>query len=115
MISGLINQGKMARYLLIIYFFLCITGCYQSSSLVGPVYTLSSTGNISQATLTFGFNKIIEKNTGKTSLEYASNYLKSEIKEENKKIKKESLTIKNKELVELVNNHLLRTKKILSK
>tara|TARA_Y100000591_G_C21779837_1_gene670362 strand:- start:707 stop:1027 length:321 start_codon:yes stop_codon:yes gene_type:complete len=105
----------MGRYLLLIICLLFINGCYQtSSSLVGPVYTLSNTGNISQAALTFGFNKIVEKNTGKTSLEYASDYLMNDTKEEILKTNKEKSTIENKELFEMVKNHLLKTKKILS-
>ena len=41
-----------------------VSGCYQSSaSLVGPAYTLSSTGNIYHAGLTYGLNTTLEKKT----------------------------------------------------
>ena len=45
-----------------------LTGCFQSSaSLIGPVYTLGSSGNIYQAGLSYGVNQTIQKTTGQTS------------------------------------------------
>ena len=39
-----------------------LTGCFQSSaSLIGPVYTLGSSGNIYQAGLSYGVNQTIQK------------------------------------------------------
>ena len=41
-----------------------LTGCFQSSaSLIGPVYTLGSSGNIYQAGLSYGVNQTIQKTT----------------------------------------------------
>ena len=49
---------------------LFLTGCYQSSAMVGPAITFASTGNISQAGLAYMTNKAVEKETGMTTAEY---------------------------------------------
>ena len=46
-----------------------LNGCVQSTVLVGPAYTLVSTGNIYNASLTYGSSKAVEKITGKTPVE----------------------------------------------
>ena len=53
-----------------------LTGCFQSSaSLIGPVYTLGSSGNIYQAGLSYGVNQTIQKTTGQTSFQYSKNLI----------------------------------------
>ena len=53
-----------------------LTGCFQSSvSLIGPVYTLGSSGNIYQAGLSYGVNQTIQKTTGQTSFQYTQNLI----------------------------------------
>jgi len=44
-----------------------LSGCAQNVALLGPAYTLGSTGNIYQAGLTFGSNKAISSLTGKSA------------------------------------------------
>ena len=44
-----------------------ISGCAQNASLLGPAYTLVSTGNVYQAGLTYGGNEIVTKTTGKST------------------------------------------------
>ena len=47
--------------------FLCfLSGCAQNAALLGPAYTLATSGNIYQAGLTYGGNEIITKSTGKS-------------------------------------------------
>ena len=46
-----------------------LNGCVQSTALLGPAYTLASTGNIYQAGLSYGSNKAIEEITGKSPTE----------------------------------------------
>ena len=49
-------------------FFVCfLSGCAQNAALLGPAYTLASTGNVYQAGFTYGGNKIITKTTGKSA------------------------------------------------
>ena len=52
---------------IIVLFFLCfLSGCAQNAALLGPAYTLATSGNIYQAGLTYGGNEIITKSTGKS-------------------------------------------------
>ena len=44
-----------------------ISVCAQNASLLGPAYTLVSTGNVYQAGLTYGGNEIVTKTTGKST------------------------------------------------
>ena len=47
--------------------FVCfLSGCAQNAALLGPAYTLATSGNIYQAGLTYGGNEIITKSTGKS-------------------------------------------------
>ena len=49
---------------------LCIiflSGCAQNAALLGPAYTLASTGSVYQAGFTYGGNEIITKTTGKSA------------------------------------------------
>ena len=47
--------------------FLCfLSGCAPNAALLGPAYTLATSGNIYQAGLTYGGNEIITKSTGKS-------------------------------------------------
>ena len=74
-------------FLAIIFIFL--SGCIQSTALLGPGVTLATTGNVMQAGLQYGANTAIKKETGKDAL----THLKSAVEKEkdsqklNKKIK----------------------------
>ena len=71
----------------IIFFYIItiglLSGCVQSTAMVGPVITIASTGNISQAGLTFFTNKAVKNETGMDTVSYVS----SKIEEKNSKIK----------------------------
>ena len=43
--------------------------CTSPTAMLGPAYTLSSTGNIFQAGLNYGSNEMITMYTGKTPIE----------------------------------------------
>ena len=63
-------------------------GCMQSTAMLGPVYTLGSTGNTLQAGISYGSNKVITKfkKIQKKDDELRS-FLKARIVETRKKIK----------------------------
>ena len=46
-----------------------LSGCIQSTALLGPGVTIATTGNITQAGITYGGNEIITKTTGKSIIE----------------------------------------------
>ena len=47
-----------------------LSGCAQSTAMIGPALTLASTGNASQAGLTFFTNKAVERETGMDTVSY---------------------------------------------
>ena len=59
-----------------IFFLSFLSNCIQTTALIGPVYTLGSTGNIYQAGLSFGSNKAITSKTGKAIQKNVKNKLK---------------------------------------
>ena len=52
-----------------------LNGCVQTTSLLGPAYTLVSTGSVYQAGLSYGSNQAIKKVTGKTTTENIKNLI----------------------------------------
>ena len=69
---------------------LFLTGCLQTTAMIGPAITLASTGNISQAGMTFFTNKAIKNETGMNALEFVSNKIDEGKKIKNKAIKDET-------------------------
>jgi len=45
--------------------FIFLSGCFQSSALIGPGITIISSGNLTQAGFHYGANKAVKKETGK--------------------------------------------------
>ena len=85
---------------------LFLTGCYQSTAMVGPAITLASTGNVSQAGLAYITNRAVEKETGMSATKYVSTILEEKTKKnKNKKI--------NEELMILVKTNFEETRKKL--
>ena len=82
-----------------------LSGCVQSTAMVGPALTLASTGNVSHAGMTFFTNKAVEKETGMDTVSYVSE--KIEKQNSKKKLKRDL-----KELVEI--NFVKTRKKLIS-
>ena len=68
--DSFMRKRNIFLYLVLGFF---LTGCFQTTAMVGPVITLASTGNISQAGITFLTNKAIKNETGMNTLEFMSN------------------------------------------
>ncbi len=64
-----------------------LTSCAQSTALIGPAISIGNTGNVMQASYSYGSNLIIKESTGKTPSEHISSYINEKKKE--KRIKKE--------------------------
>ena len=80
-----------------------LSGCAQNVALFGPALTVGTTGNIMQASIQYGANQAIKKETGKDALTYISDALV-----EDRKKKKF-----NKQFVELVEKRIKKTRKQL--
>ena len=74
---------KIVLALLVLLFF---TGCVQPTTLLGPIYTIGTTGNVLQAGASYGTSYAVKKMTGKTVSENVNTFvdteqLKKELKE----------------------------------
>jgi len=49
-----------------------LSGCAQSTAMLGPAFTLASTGNVSQAGITFITNEAVQKETGMDTVSFVS-------------------------------------------
>jgi hypothetical protein len=70
----------------IFFFIFCsifLSGCIQTTSLLGPGVTVATTGNIFQAGFQYGANSVIKKETGKGFL----SHIQDTVDEKNKKKK----------------------------
>jgi len=86
---------------------LFLSGCFQSSAMVGPAITFASTGNVSQAGLAYFTNRAVKKETGMSTTEYVSTFLE----EKTKKTKKNEKIYE--ELMILVQTNFEQTRKKL--
>tara|TARA_B100001741_G_scaffold303005_1_gene292729 strand:- start:371 stop:688 length:318 start_codon:yes stop_codon:yes gene_type:complete len=91
---------KILNYILVS---IILSGCAQSTAMIGPAITLASSGNMSQAGLTFFGNKAVEKETGMDTVSYFSN----KIEQQN------SRTKLKRELKNLVETNFVKTREKL--
>ncbi len=83
------NYSFMIKRNVILYLILSIflTGCFQTTAMIGPAFTVAYGGSIPQAGFSFATNKAIKDETGMEPLEFLS----SKIEENKKKVKKNNL------------------------
>ena len=94
---------KIITGLFLLFF---LNGCVQSMALLGPAYTLTSTGNIYQASLSYGSNQAVKKITGKSPTENIKSLANSQ------KIKAEEKEKRDK-FYALVKSRIEKTSKII--
>ena len=85
-----------------------LAGCASPTAMLGPAYTLNSTGNVLQAGLSYGSNEMITMYTGKTPIENVK-----EIASNQKNIQKQ--TLESEDFYILVKNKIDKTGAILKK
>ena len=64
-----------------------LSGCAQSTAMLGPAITLASTGNVTQAGITFIMNRAVEEETGMDTVSFVSNKIEQN-SSKNRKFKK---------------------------
>ena len=110
----------MKKLILYFFIFILLTGCLQSTAMVGPTMTLVSTGNVSQAFGAFVTNKAVEEETGMQTHEFiAKKVEEQQIKNKDNKINKElskilEKNLENKQLVILLQNNIKKTRNMLN-
>ena len=85
---------KIIKLFFGIFTFVVLTSCAQNTALLGPAYSLVSTGNVYQAGLTYTSDQAVTKITGKSTGENVKQLITSKKKDSEleklfkKKIKK---------------------------
>ena len=69
---------KFKKIYLVVLISIILSGCIQSTALLGPGITIATTGNVMQAGLQYGANTAIKKETGKDALTHLKNALDEE-------------------------------------
>ena len=96
-----------------------LTGCVQSTAMLGPTMTLVSTGNAGQAFGAFVTNRAVEEETGMQTHELiAKKVEEQQIKNKDKKINKKlsamlERNIEDKQLIILLQKNIRNTRKKL--
>ena len=90
---------------------LCFLGaCGAPTAMLGPAYTLTSTGNVTQAGLSYGSNHLITSYTGKTPIENLEEITSKNIPKKNN-IQKQ--TLESEDFKKLVEKRIQNTNNIL--
>ena len=77
---------KFKKIYLLVLISMFLTGCIQSTALLGPGVTIATTGNIMQAGLQYGANTAIKNETGKDAFTHLKDAV--EEKQDNQKLNK---------------------------
>ena len=90
-----------------------LAGCSSPTAMLGPVYTLSSTGSGLQAGINYGSNELITMYTGKTPIENLQKIKvdkkKAETNIQKKTLESEDFYILVKKKIEKANKIIIRT------
>ena len=69
---------KFKKIYFLVFISLLLSGCIQSTALLGPGVTIATTGNIMQAGLQYGANTAIKNETGKDALTHLKDIVDEE-------------------------------------
>ena len=68
---------KFLKVSFIFFSLIFLSGCLQSTALLGPSFTVASSGNVLQAGLQYSANSVIKNETGKNTLEHLQDVVDS--------------------------------------
>ena len=90
--------------------------CSSPTAMLGPAYTLTSTGNVLQAGYSYGGNMAVREVTGKSPSQHVTSYVENQNEERKiKKIKDEMITYLEKHIDEMrIKTHLEKVKNKLA-
>ena len=96
---------KILKIFFVIFSLIILSGCIQTTSLLGPGVTVATSGNVLQASLQYGANTALRTETGKDVL----THIKDKVGEKNKE------KILHAKLRKLIENRIENTRqKLLS-
>ena len=102
------NNKKIIFGLFLINF---LGACTAPTAMIGPAYTLTSSGNAFQAGISYGSNHMITNYTGKTPVENFQKVISYDIKKQ-KNIQKN--TLESKEFIFFVKQNVAKTNSLLN-
>ena len=94
-----------------LFLFSFLGACTAPTAMLGPAYTLTSTGNVLQAGLSYGTGELVKNYTGKTTMENLKDATNS-IKNENENIQK--ITLESEKFYKLIEAKINKTSGILN-
>ena len=106
-VTAVINKKTIFGLITVIF----LGACAAPTAMLGPAYTLTSSGNVYQAGLSFSSNALIEQYTGKTPIE---NLKEISSIEGNKTTNIKEKTLKSEDFFLLVKAKVEKTSKILN-
>ncbi|MDA9599890.1 hypothetical protein N9R96_00095 [Candidatus Pelagibacter sp.] len=71
---------KFLKISFLFFSIIFLSGCLQTTALLGPSMTIVTTGNVLQAGLQYGANTAIKNETGKDTLEHLQNVVENQSK-----------------------------------
>ena len=71
---------KFLKISFVFFSLIFLSGCFQSTALLGPSMTVATTGNVLQAGLQYGANTAIKNETGKDTFEHLQDAVKNQSK-----------------------------------
>tara|TARA_B100000902_G_scaffold325002_1_gene319419 strand:- start:81 stop:392 length:312 start_codon:yes stop_codon:yes gene_type:complete len=95
------------KILIGLFFLGFLSACGAPTAMLGPAYTFTSTGSLTQAGITYGSNELITSYTGKTPIENLE-----ELTSDKKNIPKK--TLKSDAFHKLVKNRINKTRQIIN-
>ena len=95
---------KFLKVTFIFFSLIFLSGCLQTTALLGPGVTIATTGNVLQAGFQYGANEAIKNETGKD----AFTLVKDVVEEDHKK------RVFNKDFKKMVKNRVLNARKRIS-
>ena len=69
---------KILKISFMFFYLIFLSGCLQSTALLGPSMTVATTGNVLQAGLQYGANTAIKNETGKDTLQHLQEAVESQ-------------------------------------
>ena len=102
----MIHKKKIICFISIFF----LNACTSPTAMLGPAYTLSSTGNIFQAGLSYGSNELITQYTGKTPIENLKEISEIELEKDKNIMKK---TLESEDFYYLVQNKFKKTRSLI--
>tara|TARA_Y100000992_G_scaffold41372_1_gene23305 strand:- start:579 stop:902 length:324 start_codon:yes stop_codon:yes gene_type:complete len=100
------------KIILGLFAFSFLGACTAPTAMLGPAYTLTSTGNVVQAGFSYGSSELIKSYTGKTPIENIKSISSSTLKDE-QNIQK--LTLESQDFHNLIKSKIKKNKEILNK